>query len=371
MKTQRQSLWGILLFTLVTLASHTYATTFGSNLVTNGDAETGTLGGWTATINAGAVTNTDAYLGENVQTLHGKVFAICDGGTNVEAMFAQTINISDVQASVATGLVSFAFSVEAFSWYGATVVYTVEELGASNNLLNAHTSGTISLSPQNVNYIFYGGGNVDSSACTWTSTHFQAAGLDASTTQLRITVYGKTSNIASDYVDFDNFELILTSAPTVTTTAVTTYGKNTATLGGNVTASNGASVTARGVVYSTSDATPTIGEAGVTQDANGSGLGVFSESIASLSAGTLYYARAYATNSAGTSYGSVVSFTTAAPFIVKVEGPAAGDYKRNAELNFILEFSEAVTVSGDPVLDLLVGAIFARPTMRAVQGRIG
>lgn len=81
-------------------------------------------------------------------------------------------------------------------------------------------------------------------------------------------------------------------------------------MGGNITADGGATVTGRGVVYSSSDNTPTIGEVGVTQDANGSGTGVFSKSIGSLSPGTTYHFQAYAINSIGTSYGGVLDFTT-------------------------------------------------------------
>ncbi|MPM07060.1 hypothetical protein SDC9_53364 [bioreactor metagenome] len=102
----------------------------------------------------------------------------------------------------------------------------------------------------------------------------------------------------------------VSTVPTVTTTSVTTFTSTTATLGGNVTADGGETVTDRGVVYSSTDATPTIGEPGVTQDANGTGTGSFSESVTGLSPGTTYYVRAYATNSLGTVHGPVVSFTT-------------------------------------------------------------
>ena len=98
--------------------------------------------------------------------------------------------------------------------------------------------------------------------------------------------------------------------PTVTTTAASSISSTSATLGGNVTTDGGATVTGRGVVYSTTDNTPTIGEGGVTQNTNGSGTGTFSESISSLPSGTVYYFQAYAINTEGTSYGGVESFTT-------------------------------------------------------------
>ncbi|MEM6842468.1 MAG: Calx-beta domain-containing protein [Bacteroidota bacterium] len=112
---------------------------------------------------------------------------------------------------------------------------------------------------------------------------------------------------------FANTETVLAAtSPTVSTTTISTFDASSATVGGNVTADGGASVTERGVVYSSTDATPQIGEAGVTQDDNGTGTGTFSESITGLSASTQYYVSAYAINSEGTSYGSVETFTTSA-----------------------------------------------------------
>ncbi|RYD96344.1 MAG: cadherin-like beta sandwich domain-containing protein, partial [Sphingobacteriales bacterium] len=96
--------------------------------------------------------------------------------------------------------------------------------------------------------------------------------------------------------------------PMVNTTAVTAFSSGSATLGGDVTRSD-ASVTERGFVYSSSNQTPTIGD-GVIQAANGSGTGLFSQPISGLSPSTLYYVRAYATSSAGTSYGSANNFYT-------------------------------------------------------------
>jgi len=100
------------------------------------------------------------------------------------------------------------------------------------------------------------------------------------------------------------------STPTLSTQVVSNFTATSATMGGSVTNDGGAAVTERGVVYSPTDATPTIGEGSVTKDVNGSGTGSFSESISSLTPNTTYYVQAYATNSAGTSYGGVESFTT-------------------------------------------------------------
>jgi hypothetical protein len=95
-------------------------------------------------------------------------------------------------------------------------------------------------------------------------------------------------------------------APTVTTTSITSITSSSASGGGTVNASGGVTVTARGVCWATTQ-NPTISGSKTT---DGSGTGTFSSSLSGLSAGTLYYVRAYATYSGGTVYGSQVSFTT-------------------------------------------------------------
>ena len=96
------------------------------------------------------------------------------------------------------------------------------------------------------------------------------------------------------------------SIPTVTTTAASSITNTTASSGGNVTATGGATVTARGVCWNTVT-NPTTGN---THTTDGSGTGVFTSLISGLTANTTYYYRAYATNSVGTAYGTVLSFTT-------------------------------------------------------------
>jgi uncharacterized protein (TIGR02145 family) len=80
----------------------------------------------------------------------------------------------------------------------------------------------------------------------------------------------------------------------------------TAVSGGNVTNDNGGVVTERGVCWNTTG-NPTI--AG-SKTSDGTGTGGFSSTITSLSAGSVYYVRAFATNSAGTGYGDQIRFST-------------------------------------------------------------
>jgi uncharacterized protein (TIGR02145 family) len=98
------------------------------------------------------------------------------------------------------------------------------------------------------------------------------------------------------------------SLATLTTTAVSSITSTTASSGGNITNDGGGAVTARGVVWSTSQ-NPTI--ALTTKTVDGTGTGSFTSSITGLTSGTVYYVRAYATNSAGTAYGNQQILTTA------------------------------------------------------------
>jgi len=103
--------------------------------------------------------------------------------------------------------------------------------------------------------------------------------------------------------------------PTVITATVTRAMQSTALCGGEVTSDGGATVIARGVCWCAQQ-TPTTAD---SNTADGSGTGSFTSSIPGLASGTLYYIRAYATNSTGTGYGNLDSFTTA-PAVTDIDG---------------------------------------------------
>ena len=103
---------------------------------------------------------------------------------------------------------------------------------------------------------------------------------------------------------------VLGQSPVISTLPAASLQGSAAMLGGNVTDEGSAAASGRGVVYSSTDTTPTVGEEGVTSLASGSGPGAFTASATGLSSETAYFFRAYATNSVGTSYGAVETFTT-------------------------------------------------------------
>ena len=105
----------------------------------------------------------------------------------------------------------------------------------------------------------------------------------------------------------------------ITTIAVTTITGTTAISGGNITNDGGSLITQRGICYSTSSSPTTAN----TTIIGGSGTGSFTSNLTGLTASTTYYVRAYATNSAGTSYGNEVSFTTTGGGGI-VSNPGAG-----------------------------------------------
>ncbi|WP_395748466.1 NHL repeat-containing protein [Prosthecobacter sp.] len=102
------------------------------------------------------------------------------------------------------------------------------------------------------------------------------------------------------------------NAPTVNSPSSTSITSTTATLGGTVSSDGGSAITERGVVYSitSTNGSPQIGGAGVTQVTASGTTGLFTLSASSLTAGTAYSFAAYATNSIGTTYTSVATFTT-------------------------------------------------------------
>ncbi len=102
------------------------------------------------------------------------------------------------------------------------------------------------------------------------------------------------------------------TVPTVSTTTPSAITTTIATSGGNVTADGGASVTAKGVCWATTANPVATG----SHTSNGTGTGTFTSAITGLTASTLYHVRAYATNSAGTAYGTDLSFTTSTPAAV-------------------------------------------------------
>ena len=96
--------------------------------------------------------------------------------------------------------------------------------------------------------------------------------------------------------------------PSLTTIEISDIGATNATSWGNITDESGTTVRERGIVWSTSPNPTTTINQGKT--VSGTGTGLFSASLMSLTNETIYYVRAYAINEVGIGYGNEVQFTT-------------------------------------------------------------
>ena len=118
-----------------------------------------------------------------------------------------------------------------------------------------------------------------------------------------------------------------TEYPVVVTAAPSNVTSSTAQCGGEVIFDGGKIVTARGVCWNTTGH-PTISD---DHTADGTGMGDFSSVLDGLADNTIYFVRAYATNSAGTIYGDEVSFTTETEYNDAPEGAINGLFTINAD----------------------------------------
>lgn len=136
---------------------------------------------------------------------------------------------------------------------------------------------------------------------------FNDSNLSPSTAyNYRVCSYNSTGNS----IAYSNEITVTTNTPItkpiLTTTTPSSITKNSAISGGTISSDGGAAITARGIVWGTAT-NPTI--ANTTKTVDGIGTGVFSSNLQNLTPSTTIYARAYATNSAGTSYGNEVTIT--------------------------------------------------------------
>ena len=118
------------------------------------------------------------------------------------------------------------------------------------------------------------------------------------------TYYVRAYGINSEGTYYGNYYYFNNSLPTVTTTPITNISDVSATSGGNVISGN--ATVARGVCWGTSP-NPTTANSHTN---DGTGTGTFISQLTGLTSNTLYYVRAYASNSVGTAYGDDVTFTT-------------------------------------------------------------
>lgn len=115
-----------------------------------------------------------------------------------------------------------------------------------------------------------------------------------------------TNAAGTAYGNMVSFKTLNASLPVLTTSTASNVSLNSANLGGNISSDGGAPILYRGVCWGTSS-NPTTSDYKIFESG---GIGGFAFNVGSLNIGTKYYARAYALNAAGTTYGNEISFIT-------------------------------------------------------------
>lgn len=99
---------------------------------------------------------------------------------------------------------------------------------------------------------------------------------------------------------------VIEPLPIILISDISNIDVTSASYSGVISNDGGTLVTERGICWK-AGTIPTIAD---NKTVNGDGAGTFSGKITGLTPNTKYYIRAYATNQAGTNYGSYISFTT-------------------------------------------------------------
>jgi len=207
--------------------------------------------------------------------------------------------------------------------YGTEVTFTTTPIVLATLTTTIVSAVTLTTAVSGGNVTADGGGAVTARGVCWATTTAptitnslttDGTGTGSFTSNLTLllpatTYYVRAYATNSAGTAYGNEILFTTdpiAVPVLTTTFATSITLTSAISGGTITSNGGASITASGICWALTP-NPVVTDSHTT---DGTASGSFPSSMTGLSAGTTYYVRAYATNSAGTAYGNDVSFTT-------------------------------------------------------------
>jgi uncharacterized protein (TIGR02145 family) len=283
-----------------------------------------------------SITLTSAVSGGNISTDGGGAITakgVCWATTTGPTISANkttdgtgagifTSNITGLTPGVTYYVRAYATN-SAGTAYGNELQFVTSPVVVPTITTNAVTGITLTSAVSGGNITSNGGGTVTVSGICWATTtgpttgNFKTTdgtlsgsfssnltGLTAATIYY-VRAYA-TNSAGTAYGNELQFVTSPVVVPTITTNAVTGITLTSAVSGGNITSNGGGTVTVSGICWATTTG-PTTGNSKTT---DGTLSGSFSSNLTGLTAATIYYVRAYATNNAGTAYGDEVSFTT-------------------------------------------------------------
>ena len=291
------------------------------------------------TVAANAITLTTATSGGSITT---------DGGAAVSAKgvcWSITANptVDDSKTSDGTGSTAFTSSLTPLTpgttyyyrayatnsvgtSYGNELTFTTTALGVPTVTTVAITTDiTLTTATSGGDVTSNGGADVTARGVCWKITAnpttadpktSDATGSGSFTSSLTNLLPGTeyhvrayaTNSVGTAYGADVTFTTVAVVKATVTTKIVSAILTTSATSGGDITDTGGGAIIEKGICWGITTL-PTVSGSHTT---DGSGTETFTSNMTSLLAGTLYYVRAYATNSAGTAYGNEQTFTTTA-----------------------------------------------------------
>jgi hypothetical protein len=296
------------------------------------------------------ITNVGATVFANITNNGGSVVTsrgFCYGTTSLPTTNNLTV-LSGVGSGTFNAVVSglstnTTYYVRSFATnsigtsYGQQLIFTTVSLSPPTITTDTVTAISYSTAISGISILNNGGSAITSQGVCWSTTSNPTTvnskvntALDAGHYTVNIT--GLISNttyylrafssnsIGTTYGNQFTFITLANSLPVVTTNNVISISTTTATSGGNITSDGGLSVTTRGVCWGLTQL-PTKDSAHTN---DGTGTGIYNSNITGLLPSTTYFVRAYATNSLGTVYGTVYSFTTASTLPSVVGLPTVG-----------------------------------------------